>query len=68
MLANGVGNETSGGIILLITDGGENQFPYIKDVMDDVMSSGVIVDTLAFTQNAEKTLFKLSEATGKYFN
>ncbi|XP_022080609.1 epithelial chloride channel protein-like [Acanthaster planci] len=52
------------GIILLITDGQENEKPFVADVMDDIVESKVIVYTLAFTQAADHILPKLSEATG----
>ncbi|XP_038061542.1 calcium-activated chloride channel regulator 1-like [Patiria miniata] len=58
------GRNPAGGIILLISDGDEREAPYIDDVIDDVTRSGVIVDSLAFTQNADSKLFKLSDATG----
>ncbi|XP_022080657.1 calcium-activated chloride channel regulator 4-like [Acanthaster planci] len=58
------GQNPAGGIILLISDGEEREAPYIADVIDTVTSSGVIVDTLAFTQNADSKLFELSDATG----
>ena len=59
------GQDPAGGIILLITDGEERERPFIADVIDFVSDSGVIVDTLAFTQYAESTLPDLSLATGK---
>ncbi|XP_033644207.1 calcium-activated chloride channel regulator 1-like [Asterias rubens] len=58
------GRDPSGGIILLLTDGQENGYPFIDDVMGTVTESGVIVDTLAFTQAADSKLFTLSENTG----
>ena len=61
------GRDPSGGIILLLTDGQENGYPFIDDVMGTVTESGVIVDTLAFTQAADSKLFTLSENTGKNF-
>ncbi len=63
MLSQG-NRDPAGGIILLLTDGQENENPYIEDVMGRVIESGVIVDTLAFTQAADPKLFQLSENTG----
>ncbi|XP_022081155.1 epithelial chloride channel protein-like [Acanthaster planci] len=68
-------NEESpkGGIIMLVSDGeekhgnnGENPYnlPYVADVMDEVVASGVIVDTLAFAQEASALLPSISKATG----
>ncbi|XP_038061541.1 calcium-activated chloride channel regulator 1-like isoform X2 [Patiria miniata] len=58
------GMDPAGGIILLITDGKENVRPNVADIMDTIISSGVIVDTLAFSQNADGLLPGLSQATG----
>ena len=59
---------------MLISDGEEkhgadsnpnpHDLPYVADVMDDVINSGVIVDTLAFSQGASTLLPNISKATG----
>ncbi|XP_033644315.1 calcium-activated chloride channel regulator 1-like [Asterias rubens] len=66
--------DPKGGIIMLISDGEEkhgadsnpnpHDLPYVADVMDDVINSGVIVDTLAFSQGASTLLPSISKATG----
>ncbi|XP_038061372.1 calcium-activated chloride channel regulator 1-like [Patiria miniata] len=55
---------TQGGIILLVSDGEETHRPFVADVMGDVIASGVIVDTLAFGQQASVLLPDISKATG----
>ena len=57
----------AGGVILLLSDGEENQFPFIDDVKDDMVEAGVIVDTIAFTQAAEEKMYELADLTGKCF-
>ena len=57
--------DPSGGIILLISDGEEKVEPFIKDLKDDIIDAGVIVDTLAFTQLADGGLTDLAQKTGK---
>ncbi|XP_070557323.1 calcium-activated chloride channel regulator 4A-like [Ptychodera flava] len=54
----------TGGIIFLTTDGEENQSPLIRDVEDELIEKGVIVDTLAFSDEADPQLESLSEKTG----
>ncbi|XP_070559943.1 calcium-activated chloride channel regulator 1-like [Ptychodera flava] len=63
VLEAGPGLTASGGILFLISDGEENQIPNIADVKDELISKGVIVDTLAFSEAADDQLTKLSEDT-----
>ena len=58
---------------MLISDGDEKHgnnganpdgLPYVADIMDQVIASGVIVDTLAFAQEASALLPSISRQTG----
>ncbi|XP_063886364.1 LOW QUALITY PROTEIN: calcium-activated chloride channel regulator 1-like [Scylla paramamosain] len=51
-------------VILLITDGEENQKPFIDDVMGDVVESGSRVVTISYGLYAEATLEELAQNTG----
>ncbi|XP_006824532.2 calcium-activated chloride channel regulator 1-like [Saccoglossus kowalevskii] len=63
------GNVTSeGASLLLITDGVENTYPFLMNVMQEVYDSGVRVDTIAFTEAAQSTLQQLSSNTGGLYN
>ncbi|KAL5005903.1 hypothetical protein ScPMuIL_017061 [Solemya velum] len=53
-----------GGQMLLISDGEENHAPYIKDVIDSVVNSKIRVDTIAFSQQADRKLGSIAAATG----
>ncbi|XP_006812945.1 calcium-activated chloride channel regulator 1-like [Saccoglossus kowalevskii] len=57
-------NTTKGGVLFVITDGQENEKPYIRDVMDIVVEAGIVVDTLAFSKQADAQLTIISEITG----
>ncbi|XP_070557598.1 calcium-activated chloride channel regulator 1-like isoform X2 [Ptychodera flava] len=63
VLENG-GQDANGGILLLITDGQENQPPYIENVKPTLVSKGVRVDTVALSDEADSKLFNLSTETG----
>ncbi|XP_070534069.1 calcium-activated chloride channel regulator 4-like [Ptychodera flava] len=58
------GNTAAGGILFLITDGEENQSPYIRDVIDELVEKEVVVDTLALSDEADDGLADLSDQTG----
>ena len=49
---------------MLLSDGEENRGPYIDEVKDAIVDAGVIVDTIAFTQAAEKKMQELAILTG----
>ncbi|XP_078612819.1 calcium-activated chloride channel regulator 1-like [Branchiostoma floridae x Branchiostoma japonicum] len=53
-----------GGVLLLVTDGRENQDPRIRDVMPELIRKRVIVATVAYSQNADATLESLALQTG----
>ncbi len=61
---NGRPVDTESGIILLLSDGAENRAPYIDDVKDEIVEAGIIVDAVAFTQQAEPKMFELAVLTG----
>ena len=50
---------------MLLSDGKENVEPFIADLKDDIINAGVIVDTIAFTQQADGALYDLAVLTGK---
>ena len=51
----------------MLSDGDENRAPYIDDVKDEIVEAGVIVDAIAFTQEAEQKMFELAILTGIFF-
>ncbi|XP_019643909.1 PREDICTED: epithelial chloride channel protein-like [Branchiostoma belcheri] len=60
---NGSRNAT-GGILLVISDGIENQHPNITEAMPTVLAKGVIVDTIAYSDAADANLESLAARTG----
>ncbi|XP_077497419.1 calcium-activated chloride channel regulator 1-like isoform X2 [Amblyomma americanum] len=55
---------TEGSVIILMTDGEENQSPRIADVVDELIAARVVVNTIAFGTSAEQTLEDLARRTG----
>lgn len=53
-----------GGVILLITDGEENEAPYIDVVLPSIVSQGVVVNVIAYGDKASDKLENLAHATG----
>lgn len=37
-----------GGVVILVTDGGETDGPFIRDVVDDIVKANVRVVSIAF--------------------
>ncbi|XP_077986031.1 calcium-activated chloride channel regulator 1-like [Glandiceps talaboti] len=62
-LEDGPGKTAAGGVLFLVTDGEENLSPTISDVTGELIQKEVIVDTLAFSENADDQLTELSEQT-----
>nr|XP_006811202.1 PREDICTED: epithelial chloride channel protein-like [Saccoglossus kowalevskii] len=58
------GKDPAGGIFLLLTDGRENVAPYISDVIDELVEKEIVVDTIAFSSQADPGLAELSAETG----
>ncbi|XP_071965175.1 calcium-activated chloride channel regulator 1-like [Antedon mediterranea] len=56
--------DPAGGFLLVVSDGNNNFNPDIDDVVDEVVNAGVIVDTIAFTDNADTSLRILSDVSG----
>jgi calcium-activated chloride channel regulator 3/4 len=52
-----------GGVILLISDGEENEAPYVSQVMPQLIASQARVVSMAFGQNAAKLIEDLAEQT-----
>ncbi|XP_030850206.1 calcium-activated chloride channel regulator 1-like [Strongylocentrotus purpuratus] len=58
-----LGSFAQGGYILLLSDGGENRAPYIRDKYDDIENSGVIIDTITISNAADQQMEDLSTNT-----
>ncbi|GFO43573.1 calcium-activated chloride channel regulator 4, 30 kda form [Plakobranchus ocellatus] len=56
--------DAPGGSIVLITDGKENEGPYLKDLRPALMKQGIVVHALAYGQRAEQSIAELSQETG----
>ncbi|XP_078612941.1 calcium-activated chloride channel regulator 4A-like [Branchiostoma floridae x Branchiostoma japonicum] len=52
-----------GAVILLITDGKDSS-PYVSQVLPDLLTKEIIVNTIAISQNADDKLESLAEGTG----
>ncbi|XP_071489104.1 calcium-activated chloride channel regulator 1-like [Diadema antillarum] len=61
---NELGDTTNGSYVLLLSDGGENVSPYIRNTIPAIMASGVVLDTIAVTNNADEQMEGLSSMTG----
>ncbi|XP_049275847.1 calcium-activated chloride channel regulator 1-like [Rhipicephalus sanguineus] len=58
------GQSAAGSVIILMTDGGENEGPYINEVLHQLIGAQVVVNTIVFGTEAEKKLEELSLLTG----
>lgn len=54
----------AGGTIILITDGKENERPFLADFHHELQAKGVVVHSLAYGQRAEQSIAQLSKDTG----
>ncbi|XP_071484713.1 calcium-activated chloride channel regulator 1-like [Diadema antillarum] len=61
---NVLGDTTNGSYVILLSDGGENVSPYIRDTMQAINESGVVMDTIAVTNSADEQMEDLSSMTG----
>ncbi|XP_071484005.1 calcium-activated chloride channel regulator 1-like [Diadema antillarum] len=59
-----LGDTTNGSYILLLSDGGENQSPYIRHTIPAISASGVVMDTIAVTDAADEQMEELANMTG----
>nr|XP_054755671.1 calcium-activated chloride channel regulator 1-like [Lytechinus pictus] len=59
MLVN-FGGGSFGNYIFLLSDGEENVHPYIDDILQDIKAAGVVIDTLAITQQADDQMEDLA--------
>ncbi|XP_064594617.1 calcium-activated chloride channel regulator 1-like [Liolophura sinensis] len=57
------GQDPAGGVILLVSDGKENRPPWLANVRNQVISSNVIVDTIAITEEADQKIEVLAKVT-----
>ncbi|XP_070558061.1 calcium-activated chloride channel regulator 1-like [Ptychodera flava] len=64
VLSSGLDGDPTGGYILLVSDGGENRGPLIRDVRKEIDEAGVIIDTVAFSDDADRQLESLASDTG----
>ncbi|CAL4122326.1 unnamed protein product, partial [Meganyctiphanes norvegica] len=51
-------------VILLVTDGKENQEPYINEMLEYLVKNGIRVVTVAFGLNADQSLEMVASTTG----
>ncbi|XP_030850208.1 calcium-activated chloride channel regulator 1-like [Strongylocentrotus purpuratus] len=58
-----LGSYAQGGYILLLSDGVENNKPYIRYMYDDIKNSGVIIDTITISNSADQQMEDLSTNT-----
>ncbi|KAK3102098.1 hypothetical protein FSP39_008730 [Pinctada imbricata] len=58
------GETTEGSVILLISDGDERNSPKIRDVRQEVEDAGVVVTSLAFTDQSDIQMIELAASTG----
>eukprot|EP00057_Strongylocentrotus_purpuratus_P015405 XP_011669879.1 PREDICTED: calcium-activated chloride channel regulator 1-like [Strongylocentrotus purpuratus] len=49
--------------MLLLSDGGENRVPYIREKYDDIENSGFIIDTITISNAADQQMEDLSNST-----
>ncbi|XP_066266310.1 calcium-activated chloride channel regulator 4-like [Branchiostoma lanceolatum] len=56
--------DPSGGILFLMSDGQENEVPYIVTVTPQILAKGVIIDTLAYKRSADPQIESLALLTG----
>ncbi|XP_071484712.1 calcium-activated chloride channel regulator 1-like [Diadema antillarum] len=61
---NVLGDTKNGSYVLLLSDGGENRSPYIRDTISAIRTSGVVMDTIAVTNAADEQMEDLSSMTG----
>ncbi|XP_049275849.1 calcium-activated chloride channel regulator 1 [Rhipicephalus sanguineus] len=58
------GQPTAGCVIILMTDGVENEKPHIDEVLGELIAAQVVVNTIAFGKDAEEKLEELARRTG----
>ncbi|XP_030850209.1 calcium-activated chloride channel regulator 1-like [Strongylocentrotus purpuratus] len=58
-----LGSYAQGGYMLLLSDGGENRVPYIREKYDDIENSGFIIDTITISNAADQQMEDLSNST-----
>nr|APU50752.1 epithelial chloride channel-like protein 137 [Saccoglossus kowalevskii] len=64
VLSNFGNEDTTGGYIILVSDGEETSEPIIDDIWGDIELAGVVIDTVAFSDKADKKLESLATKTG----
>ncbi|KAK3586501.1 hypothetical protein CHS0354_033524 [Potamilus streckersoni] len=67
LLFESSGMSTRESEIILLTDGEENIPPYIANVTDALIEAGIVVHTISITEDAQKNLKDLAQATGGTF-
>nr|XP_002731900.1 PREDICTED: epithelial chloride channel protein-like [Saccoglossus kowalevskii] len=58
------GQNPEGGLIMAISDGGENRAPTLSEALQAVDESGVTIDTIAYSEQADENLASLAARTG----
>ncbi|XP_071489093.1 calcium-activated chloride channel regulator 1-like [Diadema antillarum] len=59
-----LGNNTNGSYILVLSDGEENRSPFIRDTIPAAVADGVVIDTIAVTNDADEQMENLTSITG----
>lgn len=54
----------SGGALIVISDGEENERPYAEDVMPEVLRKSVVVHTISVTEKADPRMGSISTSSG----
>ncbi|PVD24281.1 hypothetical protein C0Q70_14752 [Pomacea canaliculata] len=54
----------SGGTLIVISDGEENERPYAEDVMPEVLRKSVVVHTISVTEKADPRMGSISTSSG----
>ncbi|KAL3846499.1 hypothetical protein ACJMK2_017479 [Sinanodonta woodiana] len=67
LLFESSGMSTRESEIILLTDGEENIEPFIANVTGELIEAGIVVHTIAVTEDAQKNLKDLAQATGGTF-
>ena len=53
-----------GGVLILVSDGEENEAPWMDEVKVDLLAKGVVLDVILISEAADRQLIELSAATG----
>ncbi|PVD24285.1 hypothetical protein C0Q70_14756 [Pomacea canaliculata] len=57
-------NTPAGGTLVVVSDGEENTAPYVRDILPEIQSKSVVVDTISLTKEASSVMSLMSSSTG----